>query len=134
VSGWRGGGGMGSAGRGGGWCARSPRGGASWAREWLERPIDVDGLGNALSDGLKRNDSGATLVASRPKRGGTAWLQASARQDLRGGEEEQGELRRPARRDDSGVRVAARWQSARRDGTAHGESLAKVRRGSTPAQ
>jgi hypothetical protein len=125
---------MGSAGWGGGWCAHSPRGGASWAREWPERPIDVDGLGNALGDGLKRNGSDATLVASRPERGGTAWLQASAWQDLRGGEEEQGEARRPARRDDGGVRVAARWQSARRDGMAHGESLAKVRRGSAPAR
>jgi hypothetical protein len=78
---------------GGGWCARAPQGGASWAGEWLERLVDVDGLGNALGDGLKRNGSGATLVASRPERGGTAWLQASAQQDLHRGEEEQGELR-----------------------------------------
>jgi hypothetical protein len=70
---------MGLIGRGGGWCARGPRGGASWAGEWPERPIDVDGLSNALGDDLKRNDSGATLVASRPERGGMAWLQASAR-------------------------------------------------------
>jgi hypothetical protein len=143
---------MGSTGRGGGWCARGPRGGASWAGEWLEQSIDVDGLGNALGDGLhaaskrgmggwaaldgarrpwrmahlKRNGNGTTLVASRLERGGTAWLQALAQQNLRGGEQEQGELRWPARRDDGGTRVAARQRSTRRDGTAHGEGVAKV--------
>jgi hypothetical protein len=90
----------------------------------------MDGLGNALGDGphaeskwgkggrvvsegplwqwrgahLKRDGSGSTLVASRPERGGAACLQASAWQNLRGGGEEHGELRWPARRDDGGVR------------------------------
>jgi hypothetical protein len=67
-----------------------PRGGSSWAGEWPERPVDVDGLNNALGDclhaeskrgnggwpasegpqwrwrvaHLKKDGSGATLVAS----------------------------------------------------------------------
>jgi hypothetical protein len=120
ASGWRGGRGRGSTSRGGGWCARGPWGGASWAGEWPERPIDVDGLINALDDGLheeskwgkggrstlerpqrwwraahlKKDGSDATPVASRPESGSAAWLQASARQNLHGGGEEHGELRR----------------------------------------
>jgi hypothetical protein len=53
---------------------------------------------------LKRDGSGATLVASQLEGGGVAWLQASAWQNLRGGAEEHSDLRRPARRDDSGTR------------------------------
>jgi hypothetical protein len=36
--------------------------------------------------------------------GAVAWLQASVWQNQRGGAEEHGDLRRPARRDDSGTR------------------------------
>jgi hypothetical protein len=111
MSSWRVSKGRGSAGWGGGWCAHNPLGRASWAGECPERPIDVDGLSNTLSDGLhaeskrgkggwpvsegpqrrwraahlKKDGSGATPVATPPEIGGTAWLKASTRQNLRGG-------------------------------------------------
>jgi hypothetical protein len=137
----------GSTSWGGGWCVHSPLGRASWARECPERPVDVDGLGNTLGDSLhaeskrgkggwpasegphrqwcaahlKKDGSGATPVATRPESGGTAWLKASTRQNLRGGGEEHRELCRPARRDDGGTRSSnmttersARWSGSRR--------------------
>jgi hypothetical protein len=58
--------GRGSAGQRVGWCVHGPRGGASWGGEWSERRIDVDGLGNALDDGLhvksKRGKGGRSAL------------------------------------------------------------------------